>query len=658
MDLNQNTTKQLPDGDSSNGHIVGSEKPPSTKRPRDDDSSDRLSVSSEKPPSTKRPRDDDSSNGHIVGSEEPPSTKRSRDDNDESDNVSDELLKKLTTPMGSFFSNRRFLQIFREMFHPHETLEWCAQHIIDSARNGKYSQLINLYTWVYAGQLDNLEQRKNLVPIFVKLMTAYMKYVVMYNKESRQFCIFNDGKIIVKLTGSGMDGKVPVFFAGPLRLELLIDHKEKTAQYYATLRKNMRLRIYDDGSMSFVFAKHRKEKTNDMGAISFVFVDNQENPPKILGEGSYGVAIKVMGTDGNWYVIKVFNDEKSAKEEWHFLEKVSGKHKCLQHGVGLMTNLSGYFQHFIASKYQGEIVLSDLKKNLSNKITIQHMIYLYLEMWGSLVFMHEDCGIIHGDIKPANILVGPNIDYVILIDFGIATTIGPNQLDSDSLYTWYFRPPRLLLEKLMMRKFNTLNSKIIDPTEVLPVMDGWAFFVSILASLANPSDDFLGFRSMSEDKARTEMFIKSAAINLINLMRPLLTEYRGIEFVQKVYWVLLNSQGSAEFIQVFRSFGVILSSEGGQSMYERYLLNFNKWRAENPMIARVKKIFENMVCEDPTVDITGLIQELSDLFVEIICDGADFSILGIFYQHVSRLFTCLGDLYGKINDLGKPIYCY
>lgn len=589
-----------------------------------------------------------------MASELKPTTKRKR----EEEPLSEKLLRKLITPTASIFSNIEFLKNFRDTFFSDKTLEWCAQHIIDSANNGEHSQLTNLYMSVYAGQLNDLDQRKNLVPIFVKLMTAYMQYAVKYNKETRQHCIFNGGKISVKLTGSAIERKVPVFFAGPLRLELMIDNKVKSVQYYATLRKNIRLRISDHGSMSFVFAKNWKEQRNDKGVISFVFVDNQESPPKILGEGSYGMAIKIMGTDKNWYVIKVFKDENSAKEEWYFLEKVSGKSECLQHGVGIMTKQSGYFKHFIVSKYQGEIVLSDLKKDPSNKITFQHMLSLYLEMWGSLVFMHEDCGIIHGDIKPANILVGPNIDFIILIDFGIATTIGPNQFDSSGLYTWYFRPPILLMQKLMMSKFNTVQSKIIRPTNVLPGMDGWAFFISMLLSLANPSDDFLGFRSRSEDKACEEMFNESPSINLINLMRPLLNESRGIEFVKEVYWVLLMSQGLDKFIEVFRSFRVILSSNRGKSMYDEYVLKFNKWRSENPMIVRVKRIFEHMVCEDPTVDITSLVQELIDLFVEIICDGADFSILGIFDQHVSRLFTCLGVLYEKINVLGKPVYCY
>lgn len=603
------------------------------------------SLTTKRPREKELPRNEDSSD----------ESEKKRPREEEPDNISEELLKKLRTPMGSIISNKKFLRIFWKTFFPLETLEWCAQHIIDSARNGNYSQLMNLYTWVYAGQLDDLDQQKNLVPIFVKLMTAYMQYVVKYNKESQQFCIFNDGKIIVKLTGSGMDGKVPVFFAGPLRLELLIDHKEKIVQYYATLRKNMRLQISDDGSMSFVFAKHRKEKKNDNGSTSFVFVDNQKNPPKILGEGSYGVAIKVMGTDGNWYVIKVFNDEKSAKEEWHFLEKVSGKHECLQHGVGLMTNLSGYFQHFIASKYQGKMVLSDLKKDPSNKLTIQHILYLFLKMGKALDVMHEN-GFIHGDIKPENILFGKDYQKLVLIDFGIATAIGPNQFEPDCIYTWWFRFIRLFLEKLMMRKFNTFQSKIIHPTGVLPGMDGWAFFVSILATFANPSDDFLGFRSRSEDEAREEIFCRSPAIQLMTLLRHWLTEDRGIEFVQKVYWVLFNSKGSAKFIQVFSSSGVSLSS--GESMYERYLLLFKKWRAENPMIERVKSIFAHMVCQDPTVDITGLIQELRDLFVEIICDGADFSIVEIFDLHVSVWLTRLRDLYERINALGKPIYFY
>jgi len=76
------------------------------------------------------------------------------------------------------------------------------------------------------------------------------------------------------------------------------------------------------------------------------------------------------------------------------------------------------------------------------------------------------------------------------------------------------------------------------------------------------------------------------------------------------------------------------------------------------MIQRVRSIFAHIVCKDPTVDITDPIKRLSDLFVEIICDGADFSIIGIFDNYVSRWFNRLCVLYDRFNDLNKEVYCY
>jgi serine/threonine protein kinase len=571
----------------------------------------------------------------------PLTTKRPRQEElphseDCSDEVPEPLLEKLKTPMGSIFSNLEFLELFRNMFFPDDTLKSCAQHIIDSAFDGKHSQLMNLCMWVCAGRMDLLDERRNFVQIFVKLMTAYMQYVVIHDNNSQVWCVYNGDTILVSLTDSAMEGDIPVFFAGHLRLELLHNESENLMEYYATLRKDLRLVICDDGSVSFVFT-------------------DITNPLENLGEGSYGMAFKIMGTNGKWYVIKTFKDKRSAKEEWAFLSKVAGKHKCLQHGVRLMTDQSGYFQHFIVSEYQGEMVLSDLKKNKQKKIPLQNMLFLFLEMSKGICVIHQH-GFIHGDIKPANIVFSPDLKNLILIDFGIATPFGKNPVHPDSLYTWWFRFPRLFLEKRMMCEFNNTLTTIIHPTEIFSGMDWWAFFVSILHTLSQPSFDFLGFRSMDEDEARKEMFRISPVIRLMKKMKHWLTEERGMNFVLKIYWVLFKSGGLAEFIRVFSDFGVELPS--GEAMYNEYHRLFNKWRDENPMKKRVRDIFGHIVCEDPTVDITAHIQELSDLFVEIICDGGDFSIVGVFNTHVSGWMNRLNGILSKMNALNKRIFFY
>jgi len=145
-------------------------------------------------------------------------------------------------------------------------------------------------------------------------------------------------------------------------------------------------------------------------------------------------------------------------------------------------------------------------------------------------------------------------------------------------------------------------------------------------------------------------------IQLMKKLRHFLTGERGMNFVQKVYCVLFNREGSAEFIQVFREFGVELPS--GEAMYDEYHIIFNKWRDENPMKKRVRDIFKHIVCEDKTVDITAHIQELSDLFVEIICDGADFSMVGVFTTHVNGWLNSLNWILSKMNSLKKRIFFY
>jgi len=86
--------------------------------------------------------------------------------------------------------------------------------------------------------------------------------------------------------------------------------------YIATLRKDICIEVSENGTI-------------------FKFVQSETtNPPVVLGSGSFGIVFKIMGTDGKWYVVKSLDDSRSACDEWISLEKLSGKHSCIQRACG------------------------------------------------------------------------------------------------------------------------------------------------------------------------------------------------------------------------------------------------------------------------------------------------------------------------------------
>ena len=81
----------------------------------------------------------------------------------------------------------------------------------------------------------------------------------------------------------------------------------------------------------------------------------------------------------------------------------------------------------------------------------------------------------------------------------------------------------------------------VKPVQISPVMDWWAFFVSMLYSFSDQSIDFLGFRTKTEEQARRVMSENSCALWLMekmNIGKPIM----DISFIQQIYFVLLNKR--------------------------------------------------------------------------------------------------------------------
>jgi len=63
-------------------------------------------------------------------------------------------------------------------------------------------------------------------------------------------------------------------------------------------------------------------------------------------------------------------------------------------------------------------------------------------------------------------------------------------------------------------------------------------------------------------------------------------------------------------------------------MYDEYLKMFEELRYNHPMIAHVRNVFNHVRCEDQSLDISLPMEKLTVLFVEILRDGGDLSLLG------------------------------
>lgn len=565
--------------------------------------------------------------------------KRKRTGGSTDEKISTKSSKRLKTGYSSYFGDVVFLMVFQKIYFSQKSIEECAQFILESVVHGGYSHLLNLYIAIGSYKLENVDEKQFLVSIFIMLMNTYVHYVIEHKKSGKIRCVFCGQEWDVHIIGSKIENGNHIFFSEMFEI-VLVDDKD-TIRYVATLRKDIRL--------------HEVEV--ESGKVSFIPSDDTSHPPDILGGGSYGFAFKIMGVDGKWYVVKVFDNKKHAEHEWSALKIVMGKHQCLQQGIALQTEREGDIQHIIVSEYQGDIVLSKVRDSIY-LLNLQHIIWMFLELSKGIKKLHEQ-DILHCDIKPDNLILSRDSKkrhILTAIDFGIAVRSGNITDDPQSHYTLWYRNPRLFLDDFM-RSFNTKTSTFVEPVKLSLVMDWWAFFITFLHAVSEKSNDFLGFRSRSEKEARKHMIRTSCVAQLMKKMKPWLGgDNRCIDFVRQIYFVLLNKEGPEKFVETFNSVGFKLTGTG---MYDEYLKMFNRLRDNHPMIAHVRNVFKHVRCDDKQLDISGPMNKLTDLFVEILRDGADLSLLDcLTMDHIQQWLDRLNESLLELCKLRSKIFFY
>ena len=550
--------------------------------------------------------------------------KRSRSSSPSQDEPQSKKRSSVIKILGQIFGNIKFLECFQKLYFPEKTLDECAQYILDSI--GGVQNIRKILVCVQSEILPDVNSRNSIFSqIFVMLMNTYIQYLFEKNGGNiNLLCLFLESKYEVKLIKTSIENGNPIFFSEMFQIKLVKNNE--TIQYVATLRKDIQL----------------EEK--ELGKILFVPSDNISHPPVILGKGSYGFVFKIMGVDGEWYIVKVFEAEKDAKHEWSALNLIMDKHPSLQQGIALQTKRTGDFKHIIVSKYQGDIALSRIRHSRYpfNLISLKELVVMFIELAEGISALHKH-GRLHCDIKPDNIILQQEPDIqqqngkysfrLVLVDFGISKQVGEISKDPNLHYTWYFRDIRLFLSEYMNRFNPKINGKLVHtfvkPDDLSCVLDWYAFFTTLLNTISRVSNDFLGFQPKEEEEARQIAIRDSCVTNLIKKIELLLGgggPNWNIEVVRKIYDVLLKKEGREKFAEIFKSAGVQLTKDG---IYDEYLKMFHDLRDNHPMIGHVRKALENIHCKDTSVDISGPIKQLNDLFVKIIRDGADLSLLRV-----------------------------
>jgi len=86
-----------------------------------------------------------------------------------------------------------------------------------------------------------------------------------------------------------------------------------------------------------------------------------------------------------------------------------------------------------------EQVVEKQQKNGQRRFDPEHVAWILERLLNVLSYMHRH-GVVHGDIKPQNIIIQPESHTVVLVDFGLAA-IKPTRTTGSKGYTEVFAPP-------------------------------------------------------------------------------------------------------------------------------------------------------------------------------------------------------------------------
>ncbi|WP_312942145.1 protein kinase family protein [Oscillibacter sp.] len=150
---------------------------------------------------------------------------------------------------------------------------------------------------------------------------------------------------------------------------------------------------------------------------------------KVAGEGRYGICLNAHSDCGSRVVIKRFKsafikrDNERTSVEADLLSKID--HYSIPKLLGVI-NENGFYGLILEEK-QGDTVESKLFKHryqFSNKEIFEIVSQLVNIIW----YLHGK-GIIHGDIRPPNVIINNGVIY--LIDFGLSRWVDYNRYTFD-----------------------------------------------------------------------------------------------------------------------------------------------------------------------------------------------------------------------------------
>lgn len=161
---------------------------------------------------------------------------------------------------------------------------------------------------------------------------------------------------------------------------------------------------------------------------------------EMIAEGGFGKTYKARHVDLGTFVCIKHASRISPQDEEILLGEARSVWDMRHYAIPSMRSILRLDDGSLAlvmSYIPGPTLDEILEKN--RKLDAEHVCWITERILNALMYLHYN-GVIHGDIKPQNIIIQPDRHMLVLVDYGLA--MSKPSVDSESKgFTPYFAPP-------------------------------------------------------------------------------------------------------------------------------------------------------------------------------------------------------------------------
>ena len=345
---------------------------------------------------------------------------------------------------------------------------------------------------------------------------------------------------------------------------------------------------------------------------------------EVKGHGKFGSVSKVIyKKTGMIFALKII--KKNEETEIDFLREKQILYdltkKNYKHVVKLYAHFEDYNNRYLVMEFVDGTTLKVLKGNPPNGYVAQELVInILMQLLEALVYLHDECHVIHRDIKPDNIILEKN-GNIKLLDFGLSAYLSnPN--------------PKLVSNRSVKGEIHFVPEEIIFATQSVNYdykIDVFSLGFTIY-SLMNPSlvgknynlpqkttrnnDHFKREDNKKENKFYDiwlQLFVKylytkdkdkrPTAAKALNLLKGLLSKHNPIDYIKE------DEKGNI-IINLNNNFNKQKSSEMNHSNFISRKNNinnqiYNKAKINNMAKSQPLEPIENVNKINNPIDVIG-----------------------------------------------------